>query len=414
MPTTSKLVYGLLFYAALFMLRPWEYEPSLAILPWERFYAIFLIAIIVLAKSTTKGKSPWGPVLSSWVAFLLFLIIASVFSIEPRISWIYTMDMIKITIFSICILLVIRNRSDIRLFLLGWIAIQYLYQVKSLYEHFFNGRGVFRMGTWRLIGIDQTLSDPNAFAATTVFLLPFVLLFLRTERSKIIRLFLASEIALAIIVVLRTGSRGGLLLLITFFLLTLVYSKQKVRTFLILTFCVFLSTSLLPEQLVRRYQTIFDSSLNESANESAEGRKMGFLRGVAIGNQRPLFGVGPGCYPIADRALPHLPGTPGFQSHNLIGELIGAVGYLGTGIWFFFFSCLIISLLKIRHLSRKQKDVFLYYFSRSGIEIVILLFLYGIVAHNLFRYTWIWLGAVVEIALILASQNKSSRAMPSD
>jgi len=387
-------------YAALYLIRPWEYEEALNVVPWERITGITLI-FATISLLVTGRRLQLGMATIGLAGFFFFMAIAAVFAVDPVRSW-YALDRhFTVIVFAACLLVVLERPRDLRFFLFAWVAIQFVYQAKAVWEHLVHGRGVYRMSTWRLCGIDDTWSDPNTFAATTVFLFPIVFHLWRTERGKLIKIFLAAETILAVYVVIKTGSRGGLLGLMVFGLMLLLFTRRRFLIVLLLGIAVAIVVYTLPEQLVARYQTILDPEMNTAAQESAEGRVEGLRKGFEIAKQRPLTGAGPGCFVVADFYLEDVGGVPGLQPHNMLGQLLGELGFGGAVVWLGFFLVLLGQSTYLVVVGRKSRNPYVVSLARSIAEIAVLLVLFGIVGHNLYRYNWVWIAALVDVLFVM-------------
>ena len=398
-------------YAALFQIRPWEWVGGMDILPWERLYALVLIGAIVGLVSTYRTAARLGSATKAWLGLLGAITLSWLVSINMSYGWVKYEQLLKLAIVGICLVIALRTKADLRLFVLGWIAIQFAYQGVSVFEHEVNGRGVFRMGVWRLTGIDETFSGPNDFASTTTLLLPLVFFALRHERHRLIRLFLMLEVLLAIYVVVKTASRGGFVLVGLFFLFTLAMSRHKAMGLVAVATLAASAVLFLPDDIVDRYRTIIDPEANAQAQESAEGRIMGLKRGIAIFQQRPILGIGVGCTRVAYTKLSGLPGKDNLELHNVYGQVLAETGGVGAIAWLVFLAVSIRIFLRVRSRARRLGDPYLMDFGRVGLEILGLLLLSGFLGHNLYRYTWLWIAALGDVALAVTARQQRLKAM---
>ncbi len=394
-------------YAALFQIRPWEWVGGMDILPWERIYALVLIGAVVGLVSTYRSAARLGPATKAWLGLLGAITLSWLVSINMSYGWVKYEQLLKLAIVGVCLVIALRTRADLRIFVLGWIAIQFAYQGLSVFEHEVHGRGVFRMGVWRLMGIDETFSGPNDFASTTTLMLPLVFFALRHERHRLIRLFLMLEVLLAIYVVVKTASRGGFVLVGLFFLFTLVMSRHKAVGLVAVGALAVAAVLFLPDDIVDRYRTIIDPEANAQAQESAEGRIMGLKRGIAIFQQRPILGIGVGCTRVAYTRLSGLPGKDDLELHNVYGQVIAETGGVGAIAWLVFVGVTIRIFLKVRRLGRRLDEPYLADFGRVGLEIMGLLLLSGFLGHNLYRYTWLWIAALGDVALAITLRRQA-------
>ncbi len=391
----SLATIALLGYAAVFILRPWEYKPEFAVFPWERACAILMILVVLLVGRIGNG---WSIVSGSMTVFLSSLLLATLLSLDPARSWHTTANTLKTALFGYCLAWGILSARDLLLFLRGWVAILFVYQAKSLWEHLVNGRGVYRMGIWRLVGIDDTYSDPNTFAATTLFMLPFTWELLQLSRKLRWKVFFLLHLALSVVVVLKTGSRGGLIALLLFAGWAVFRSRRRSRTLVVMLIAGSVIVATLSAQLVMRYETILHPELNRSATESAEGRIAGLKRGYALFLRRPLTGIGPGCFTVADEFYSRLPGIPGLQAHNLLGQALGETGLAGLLSFLVFLGALLARAISLARRYRAGPRRLIGATAWAVTGCVLLLLLLGMVGHNLYRYTWFWIAGILEAA----------------
>jgi len=394
-------IYWLLAYAALFLLRPWEIRPELAALPMEKIFALaLLVKVFFFGKVEFR---PRGPGLAMFV-FLGALLVTMFLGLDRGQSWPLVEMVLKVAVFAVCVIVAVRSVADLRVFLLGWVALQFIYQSKAIWEFYVHGRGSYQMGIWRMRGIETTFGHPNTFCATTVLILPLAIALFRYEKNRWVRAFLLAEIAAAVIVIFKTGSRAGLLELVLLALIVLVTSSHRVKGFVALAVLVPVLFFTLPDDLQQRYRTIFDQKANKSATESAQGRVEGLRKGAKLFVKRPLAGVGPNCFVIADARYPGLTLFAGLQPHNLVGQLLGEMGLLGI----LAFGCMglatFLALLRIRRMGKEKDDPVLMAFGFGGILVLMFLFVAGTFGHNLYRYNWLWLTALAAAALNAAEQ----------
>ena len=173
----------------------------------------------------------------------------------------------------------------------------------------FNGRLEIATGTYR---------DANEYAMCLLMGVPFWLLIAASTRSVFIKI--ASMLCLVPLfwAFFKTGSRGGLVglgALIIVLLLQASFSKKIV--ILIATLLgIALVSAVLPSYLKARYLSTFDTDVSADASEagavsdserqylasdvgSFKGRKNMLVRSIEITLDYPIFGVGPGNFPLA-------------------------------------------------------------------------------------------------------------------
>ena len=386
------MIYLLIGYMWLFVHRPFEIWPQLGALRVEFFYVLVTFAFWVFfaRKTWTRNRVTWG------IGFLVAAVILStLFSRYTDFRSPTVQDWFKILVFYVLVMLSVREQRQLEIFIVAFVLIMGLYELHSLKEYL-AGRGVYRMGTWRMIGVDLTLNDPNSFSASVNYGIPMLFPVLALAKKKWHYLACFALFALAVTCILLTGSRTGFVALVFQIALLAILSKYRWRIIPILLIASVLTWNSLPQDRQDRYMIIIDPSRGPAnAQQSAEGRMEGFLDGIANWKASPLFGVGPGCHGIAT--------GKGFQAHNLYGQVLGELGTMGTLGLLILLVAYTVNFFEARRLFRQlsldRGGLFLFRVSTSVFWTVMLLLFSGWGGHNLFRYTWLWYAAFQAIAV---------------
>ncbi len=377
-------------YIWLYVHRPFEVWKVLGDLQFERAYMICMIVL-------------WLFQPKAWVvnrlhaAFLYFsaaLLVCWQASPYQSLGEQTVEDYLKVVVFYILFVTSVRDERTLRRLVLMTLVAFALYMSHSLVEYL-RGRHVYRMATPRMIGVDATYNDPNTFSASLLYALPLTFPFWARAASARARLLLLGYTGLTLVCILLTGSRGALIGLGFLAVVRLVSARRRflfVALFALAAPAVWLA---LPPVLQTRFHTIIDPSVGPAnAQESAEGRLMGFSDGLKVFERNPVTGVGPNAF---GKAVGH-----GFQAHNLVGQTVGEMGLLGAfGLAAMLF-CFLLNGLEMRRRYRGPPPAprdFPFHLSRAVSTTVLLLLVMGIGGHNLFRYTWLWYGAFQAVAL---------------
>lgn len=158
-----------------------------------------------------------------------------------------------------------------------------------------------------------TLGNSNEIAFILLLGLPFLGLMATDPRAaKVKRLIVSLLTVSAVVALLRTGSRTGLIGLGTLALVWFLRSSimGKVAMFLFLTLFAAAAVIVLPHQLKQRYSTLFlgseavenaetqeDVDNASSALLSSEERRAVLIQSLQLTYQHPLLGVGIGQFP---------------------------------------------------------------------------------------------------------------------
>jgi O-antigen ligase len=383
-------------YMWLFVHRPFEVWPWLGDFQIERVYMLLMIAFWVVQPN--KGWLP-NRLHAALVAFTLILTMAwaaSPYMYSPGCPDAVE-NYLKVVVFYILVVTSVRDEKSLKTLLFLFLAAVCLYTCHSMREYIC-GRCQWRMGIRRMIGVDNSYMDPNAFAAGLVCALPLTLPFWAEKPSWWTRAFLIGFSGLACVCILLTGSRTGfmaLALCVLFCLFATGRFKAALLSMVLVAVVAPVAWFALPEKLQDRYLTIIDPSYGpKNAQESAEGRIDGLVYGYEAWTQSPMLGHGPGAFMYATHR--------DLQAHNLYGQVISEMGTLGALALLGLIACFVMNwreAARYRRLHADEPPTFADHVARVvALEVVLLLFL-GCSGHNLYRFHWVWFAAFQAVAL---------------
>jgi O-antigen ligase len=383
--------YLLIGYMFLFIDRPFEVWKGLGDLHVERIYMLF-----TLAAWTINPNKRWlnNKQQAAYIAFAFAVIICWLMSPFAEQGQPVVEDWLKVTVFYFLLVTTIHDEEGLKKIILGFIAVMGLYLLHS-FKEYLGGRYKFRMGIPRMVGVDDTLGDPNSFGASIVFSLPIVVAIWRTGVGGTLgKLMLLGYVGLASLCILLTGSRSSFLGILLWYFFIIWGTRFRFLALGAFLAAAPLAFFALPDELQTRFETIVNPEVGPAnAKESSQGRIQGLLTGIELFQANPLNGIGPGSWRPAT-------GSP-IESHNLYGQLMGEMGILGILTFSFLLICFALNLLAMRRL-RKQSpesanDLPFTLPGAIGTGVFLLLFM-GNFGHNLFRFTWLWYGGFLIIA----------------
>jgi O-antigen ligase len=321
--------------------------------------------------------------------------ISSLLALNRGVAFLWTYDYLKLVVFYFVILLVIQDEEQLKRFFIAYIVIMLLYVGKSSWEFFLHDKYMYRMGTKRMMGIDTTYGDPNSFAASIIYSLPFLwgMIKYKLENPWIKKILYGYGI-LSIVAIVCTGSRAGMVSGLLFLFLVWLKTSQKMVGIILISILLFLTWNIMPEKYRLRFMTIYTSGISKSADVSAQGRIYTLKRGFDMFKKKPVFGVGPGNF---KQGLTLFGDYSGTSSHNLYGSMFGELGLLGTlAFIFMIYKIIITHSLVIGQASflEMEENNFYSIFSVASIQGIILLLFNGNFGGNLYRYNWLWIGAI--------------------
>lgn len=386
-------------YLFLFIERPWESISYLQGIQIERYFALILIIVAVFKQKFVITRSPTN----KWVYGLLALhFILAPFAFKPDAATDQGIEYAKMVVLYLLMLSVATDDDEsLKVLVKAYVITMMLYAVHSLWEYH-NGRHEWRMGISRMVGVDVTFGDPNAFGASIVLSLPFAYCLLRFEMQKWMRCLYYGYFVLAVVCVVLTGSRSSFICML-FTLLIWVIMQQGKRKLVMLATAVLLCIvvwHVMPQEKQERIRTLWDSEAGPAnAHESAEGRVVGFKVSWKMFKQRPYTGVGAGGSNfIGYRMANHIDEEgheSATQAHNLYGEVLAEFGIWGVillgGLAASIGKCCVAARRQLATLNANA--TFPYALGGAIITCLLLLLLFGLSGHNFYRPMWLWLAA---------------------
>jgi hypothetical protein len=203
-----------------------------------------------------------------------------------------------------------------------------------------------------------SLGNANDLASALLMGAPFIVFAITDKRlNPFLRVLFIPALAVLLVAVLKTGSRGGLIA-IAVLILFAFFKTSASGKFLILAVgiaVIVIFAAVVPLELRSRYMTIFKTDVTsattagaESALESSNARR-GLIQNAAILTLRnPLVGVGLGQFSSQSFNLFVERGVTGmwFTCHDIFGLVAAETGVPGL----IFFCCIIVT--SFRTLSR--------------------------------------------------------------
>jgi O-antigen ligase len=386
----APMLWLLAGYMWLFVHRPFEVWPALGDYHVERAYMIGVLVYWALMAPKTWTSNRLN---LAFACLAVSVLLSAMCSPLFRGDNLTVENWLKISVFYLLVVSTVSDEEDLRFLLIAFLCVMTLYNGHSLRE-FLAGRHVYRMGVARMVGVDQSMGDPNAFGATVLFSLPMVYPLWYEARKRWHKALLVGYLLLSGVCILLTGSRSAFVGLLVLAAMVVPFSKHRWTIALALVLAMPVVWLGLREDLKNRYLTLVDPSAGPTnAEGSAEGRIQGFWDGIRNWQEHPVTGVGPGCHALAT--------GHGFQAHNLYGQVLGEIGTLGAVSFLFVVAGFTLNTIETRRLLRLGYAVhsFPTRVIAAVFAAVLLLLVLGWGGHNLFRYSWLWYGSFQAIAL---------------
>ncbi len=313
-----------------------------------------VIALVTFASvlfSPHKLKVFWTPIMGWLLFFNIWMLITTIFSLQPEDSWVQLEKVAKIQLMVFMSLWLLGDKEKINA--LVWIIV--------ISIAFFGIKGgIF---TIKSGGSAHVLGPPGGFISgnteiglALVMIFPLIWYLYLNAEKKWIQISLMASLFLTPIAILGTQSRGAFLAIVAMTAFLWLKSRKKLALFAAILLLAPLLLMFMPQSWHDRMGTIKD----HETDGSAMGRIQAWNFAYQMALQRPLGG---GFESFTkqnyDRFTPGLvtEGTGKYHDvHSIYFEVLGEHGFVGLGVFLilFFLSWGIAS--KIMKLSKSSTE----------------------------------------------------------
>jgi probable O-glycosylation ligase (exosortase A-associated) len=350
---------GMWVWTALFFPNGWLYGIAAGI----RYNLAFaVVAILSYLVSREKPKIVVGSVGSLVLLFFLWTTISSLMTMAPpETTWEVWNRFSKVVMLSVMVLLVVESKLHIDFLL--WcvvLSVGFYADVEGLkYVASGGGHNIVGMPT-------HVLGDRNELAVAFVMTLPisFYLLGEYGARSKILQIGLLGTIALLVISVIGTMSRGGFIALTVLGGYLYMKSDRKVLLTILIVALVIGASYVVSSDWSARINTIKSAEHDDSFMGRVVAWKLSFILAV----HHPFFGGGFKAleyFPVwkelskeffaypwfyTGNAMPNT--TVARAAHSIYFQVLGDHGFFGLGIYV---ATMVTSFFKARRVAKIAK-----------------------------------------------------------
>lgn len=371
---------------------------------------LFLIISFLLLLQREKIVYKFNnPIFKAFTAFLIMLVLTLPFVTYPgSVVKVNFQIFIKAVVFLYFSALILDTEKRLKIALLVYVGCQVFRVLEPLYLNLttgywgsstYLGGGEFAS---RLGGAPSDIINPNELGFVIVTAIPFLHYFLM-PRGLWIKLLYFSLLVLMLYALILTMSRGAFLALLVVGWFILKESKGKILLIAIACVGVIAALSVMNDSQRERYLSLVSSDTSQSA--TAEGRLNGIINEFKLGFERPVFGFGLGTTAEAKfntwgRAK---------ASHNMYGEILIEVGFVGLFIFMRFIFAIRVELRKNVAI---KSGISFYETLFKVLNIIFWMFaFYSINYWGLSQYYWYNLaGLVIAASLLLNSAMKKESA----
>lgn len=339
-----------------------HHYPSMLLL----FTPVLIIALVGRQLGSRGQGFVWDALIVWLVVYGAIIFASSARAVNPRLADEKLFEYLRGLLIFFVVVNLLTSRLALRravwvMVLVGaFLGTISVYQVfTSSYGFEFGGFGRIELahivGRLREPRIGGPMGDPNFYAQTLVPLVPLTLYRLWDESSTRLKVIAAYTLAVVVLAVVFTYSRGGAVALGLVLVLSALNRMVKIRHVLLSLLMFTLLTLFIPEQFGGRLRTL--NQLLPARNESTihldsaiEGRKLVMRAAWEMFSDHPFLGVASGNYSehfeeYAERVGSVASSYEKFAKrrlpHSLYLEVAGETGLVGLAV----FATIIVSTL---------------------------------------------------------------------
>jgi putative inorganic carbon (hco3(-)) transporter len=318
-------------------------------LTWDFTYTLQLNLVIVVITfiawvvSREPKRLPMNSATVMIMLFMAWMTLTTMTSLAPANSWFHWDLHIKNLVFALAVMAVMR--TQVRIQALIWITVLSIgyFGVKG------GGFTIANGGAYTVLGPPESIiEDRNHLALACCMIIPMMNYLRVTTANRLIKIGLMMAMALTIISVIGSYSRGGFLALSVTALVFWLRSSGKLMTMVLLLACFVPAVSLMPASWKDRIGTIE----NYQKDDSVQGRFDAWNYAMRVAKDRPLLGGGLATTEVGAVFHKYVPGRPQRAAHSIYFQVLGDQGPIGLMI---FLGIGVVGWLNTRSIIRLSK-----------------------------------------------------------
>lgn len=393
------------FWTFVLLGRPQDIFQSLALLR-PALVSGAVVLLLMFFSPRDLGQSKFLKEIQSKLYLGLFslMVIGIPFSLHKRISFMMVVtEYVYVVIYVIAFYKIVDSIRKLNRVLLFATLGTGLYAAASLASGSFSYNRLYFGGMF----------DPNDLAFFALSFLPLNLIFISRGNPAWKRLAGLGSFLACILLILMTGSRGGIigfaLVLFLLFLLKTRTLKFSTKVVLIILGVIFIAMNASKINL-DRYETL--SNLEEDYNTFDENGRIGVWKiGFRAMLSNPFIGVGVGSFNMAvgiDRARRGLPSQRWQAPHNILVQIGAETGVIGLSIFIALSINVFLILRKAKKISSSENLIKI---GEMGIPAFAGLIISGMFLSQAYSIYWaffVGLSAIVNRLLVIELAEKTA------
>lgn len=341
-----------------------------------------------------------------FILFIAWIFLSSVFSNNILLSFENSLFYFRYFFFYLSIHYFLLDEKKENIFLISIISTLIFINIDALFQKIlgFNFFGIESYNNKRLSGI---FGDESILGKFNLYLIPYFFIFFETTKlNKLKKIVIIISIFLSFYIAVLSGERSALLKIIIFLLLYFLFFYPRKLIFLSL---IFIFISLLNFERIYK-DTFSELYYGEKLNLIPEHHSLHYRSAILMGNDNPIFGVGPKLFrvecdndayePVYESRYSHCSTHP----HNLYLQLYAETGFIGLTFLLFFYLYLI--MLGFKYYTKKNKVLETIDKKTILIVIALLSYLFPLLPSQSFFNNWVSVFYFLMISYLYSCQKR--------
>lgn len=361
---------GLLLWVLFSDMNPYRYVWGLA----AEIHWVYLIAVVTifatLLHANKLQRLRWDVLTGLMLTFVLFTAVTSYFSVVPPYAWLHWEQFAKVITLSCFIILMVDSRKRMDLLIWVFVVSFAFWGVKG---------GVFTVlhgGHYIVKGpIKSFYYDRNMFALAMCMTLPLMRYLQLQARSRRVKLGLWLGMALMVLSIIGTYSRGGLIALVAVMLALVWKSRQRFRLLLVGAALLPLMLIFMPAKWTNRMQAVVTGQAELS--QSFQERVQSWEFATNLGLHHPVLGGGFGVWISPYMWERYGPPTTKHRRavHDVLFQVLAEQGVVGLCLYVLMLLIAWVHLSRVRRLARSDPETMWMYDLSGFIQVCLIAFL---------------------------------------
>jgi probable O-glycosylation ligase (exosortase A-associated) len=343
-----KPFFGILTWTWLALMNPHRLCWGLAnTMPLSMMVAVAILVSLLLSTRESK-RIPWLPLTRLLAAWWLWMFVTTLFALESAGAWGQWDKVWRIMLLTFVTIMLLTNRERLESLVWAMVVSLGFYGVKGGYFTLMTG------GAQRVWGPDGTfIGGNNEIGLALIMTVPLMRYLQLTSRSIAVKNGMLGAMALTVMAILGTQSRGALVGLAAMVTYLIIKSRQRARLIMLLAAFLPAAYIFMPQSYYDRMDTIE----NYKEDASAMGRINAWWTAWNIALDRPLVGGGFETFSVMAYAK-YAPDPANVHDvHSIYFESLGEHGFIGFALFLGILFGGLVSLGRVARFARRRQGL---------------------------------------------------------